>query len=65
MLAKSLVKKMNKQERSLVCDGAVVCGLLTGSVAYWNYRERIRKDFLRSEAHYRFSHITENITPWK
>jgi hypothetical protein len=39
--------------------------LITGSVAYFNYREKIRKDFLRSEGHYRFSHLTENITPWK
>lgn len=65
MLAKSLIKRMNKQERSLVCDGALVTGLFTGSIAYFNYRERIRKEFLRSEAHYRFSNITENITPWK
>jgi len=39
--------------------------LLTGGIAYWNYRERLRKDFFRSAAHYRFSQISENITPWK
>lgn len=65
MLAKSLIKRMNKQERSLIADGALVTGLFTGSIAYFNYREKIRKEFLRSEAHYRFSNITENITPWK
>ena len=65
MLAKSLIKKMSKSERSLICDGAIVCGLATGSLAYWNYREKVRKEFMRSEAHYRFSHLTENITPWK
>lgn len=65
MLAKSLINKMNTTERSLVRDGALMTSLLTGSFAYFNYRERVRKDFLRSESHYRFSHITANITPWK
>jgi hypothetical protein len=65
MLAKSLIKKMNTAERSYVRDGAILTSLFTGSFAYFHYRERIRKDFLRSEGHYRFSHLTENITPWK
>ena len=55
MLARSLIKRMNASERSLVRDGAAACTLLTGSIAYWNYREKIRKDFWRSSAHYRFS----------
>ena len=54
---------MNKKERSLVTDGALVATFFTGSFAYFNYIERTRKEFLRSEAHYRFSNITENITP--
>lgn len=65
MLARSLIKRMNVSDRSLVRDGAIMCTFLTGSIAYWNYRERIRKDFFRSAAHYRFSQISENITPWK
>lgn len=65
MLARSLIKKMQPAERSLVRDGAATVFLGAGAVAYWNYRERIRKDFLRSEAHYRFSNIVENVTPWK
>jgi hypothetical protein len=56
---------MNTSERSMVRDGAAACTLLTGAVAYWNYRERLRKDFWRSAAHYRFSQMAENITPWK
>ena len=56
---------MPAAEKMRVRDGAVAAGLLTGWVAYWNYRERIRKNFMRSEAHYRFSNIIENITPWK
>ena len=65
MLARNLIAKMNVAERSAVRDGAILAGIVTGSVAYWNYRERIRKEFYRSEAHYRFSHISENCTPWK
>ena len=65
MLAKSLINKMNTAERSYVRDGALMCSLFTGYTAYFHYRERIRKEFLRSEAYYRFSHLTENITPWK
>ena len=65
MLARSLITKMGATERSLVRDGAVATFMATGLVAYWNYRERIRKEFLRSEGHYRFSHNVENVTPWK
>jgi len=56
---------MNTTERSLVQHGALTSGFFTGAWAYWNYRERIRKDFLRSEGHYRFNSVTENVTPWK
>lgn len=65
MLSRTLIKKMGSAERSLVRDGAVTVFMGTGAVAYWNYRERIRKEFLRSEGHYRFSHNVENVTPWK
>ena len=56
---------MAPAERSLVRDGALFTGIFTGAIAYWNYREYLRKEFLRSEGHYRFSHVVENITPWK
>lgn len=65
MLARSLVTKMKPAERKLVRDGSLTLALFTGAVAYWNYREKIRKEFLRSEGHYRFSHVVENVTPWK
>jgi hypothetical protein len=58
MLAKSLIKKMNVEDRLKVRDGAGVLALLTGAIAYFNYRQRICKEFLRSEAHYRFSSIS-------
>ena len=56
---------MPKAERNLVRDGAGLMMLFTGGVAYLNYRQRIKKEFLRSEAHYRFNHVTSNVTPWK
>lgn len=65
MLAQSLIKRLPVAEKSKVATGATTAMLFTGTIAYWNYRERIRKEFLRSEAHYRFSHLTQNITPWK
>ena len=65
MLVRSLVKKMNPAERSKVRDGALFTTIGCGAIAYFNYRERIRKDFLRSEAFYRFSSMSQNMTPWK
>jgi hypothetical protein len=65
MLAKSIVKRLSNEDRSLVKEGAMVTTLITGAFAYFNYREYIKKDFLRSEGHYRFNSRTENITPWK
>jgi len=65
MLARTLINKMGMKERSLVRDGATSVVLGAGAIAYWNYRERIRKDFLRSEAHYRFSTKMQNVTPYK
>jgi len=65
MLTRTLIKKMGATEKSLVRDGAVSVFMGTGAIAYWNYRERIRKEFLRSEGHYRFSSFVENVTPWK
>jgi len=65
MLAKSLISKMSPKDRSLVRDGSALTAMFTGAFAYYNYREKIRKDFLRSEGHYRFSHVVENVTPWK
>jgi len=65
MLGKTLLKRMNNEERNLVKDGAIMTAILTGGFAYLNYREWIKKDFLRSEGHYRFHSRTQNITPWK
>lgn len=65
MLARTIIKKMSPAEKTNLRHGAFMSGIAVGAVAYWNYRERIRKEFLRSEGHYRFSHIANNMTPWK
>ncbi len=65
MLARSLIKRMSNEDRNLVKEGGAFLTLLTGGFAYFNYREYIKKDFLRSEGHYRFNSRTQNITPWK
>jgi hypothetical protein len=58
MLARSVLKRMNNEERNLVKDGALMMTLLTGGFSYFNYREYIKKDFMRSEGHYRFNSRT-------
>lgn len=65
MLSRTLLKRMNNEERSLIKEGAIFMSLITGGLAYFNYREWVKKDFLRSEGHYRFHSRTTNITPWK
>ena len=65
MLARSLLKRMNHEDRNLVREGAIFTAVVTGAIAYLNYREWIKKDFLRSEGHYRLQSRTQNITPWK
>lgn len=55
MLARSIIKHLSKEERSYVRDGALFTSLLTGAFGYYHYREYIKKDFLRSHAHYKFN----------
>ena len=65
MLSRSVIKRFSAEDRSLIRDGGIFLGLLFGGLGYFNYREFIKKDFLRSEAHYRFNSTLQNITPWK
>lgn len=65
MLSRSIIKRLSTEDRNLVRDGAIFMSFVTGAVAYLNYRQFIKKDFLRSEAHYRLNSRVENITPWK
>ncbi len=65
MLTRSLIKRMSTEERSYLRDGGIYLGLFTGLIGYLNYREYIKKDFLRSEGHYRMHQRITNMTPWK
>lgn len=65
MLTRSVIKRFSQEERNHLRDGAFCVGFLTGVFSYFNYREFIKKDFMRSEGHYRFSARTVNMTPWK
>ena len=65
MLARGLIRRLPTEERTLLRDGAIYTGLFTGAVAYFQYREYVKKSFYRSEGHYRFSQRITNCTPWK
>lgn len=60
-----MLKRLSSEDRNLIKEGAIFATLVTGGLAYVNYREWIKKDFLRSEGHYRMHSRTTNITPWK
>ena len=64
MLSRAVLKRLSTEDRNLVLQGGLFVAFLTGPIAYWNYRQYIRKDFYRSEGIYRFSTVTTNITPW-
>lgn len=55
MLSTKALSRWAKEDRKYLRDGAIYITLLTGGFAYINYREYIKKDFLRSEGHYRFN----------
>ena len=56
---------MPKEGKSYLREGAIFTGLVTGAVGYLNYRLYLRKQFLRSEGHYRMGRECKNCTPWK
>jgi hypothetical protein len=56
---------MSVEDRSFVKEGALFTAFVTGAIAYHNYRQYIKKDFMRSEAHYRFNCKITNMTPWQ
>jgi hypothetical protein len=65
MLSRSLIKRISAEDRGLIRDGGIFLSIVFGGLSYYNYREFIKKDFLRSEGHYRFNSRLQNITPWK
>lgn len=59
-----MLKRLSTEDRNLVQQGAFFVFAITGPLAYWNYRQYIRKDFYRSEGTYRFNTVIANATPW-
>lgn len=55
MLTRQIIRRLNQEERTYVRDAGILVGIITGGIAYLNYRQYIKKDFLRSEGHYRFN----------
>ena len=62
---KSRINRMPKEGKSYLFEGAWFATLAFGGVAYFNYRLYLRKQFLRSEGHYRFGQECKNCTPWR
>jgi len=54
MYAQALIKRMARDERTLLRDGAIYTFFGTGAFSYFHYREYIKKSWKRSEAHYKF-----------
>ena len=65
MLSRTVIKRLNQEEKNFVKEGAFAVTVLTGAFSYYHYRQYLKKDFYRSEAHYRFNSQITNITPWK
>ena len=65
MYAPALIRRMAKEERTLVRSGALYTSIFTGAFAYFHYREDIRKSFRRAEGHYKLNQMVTNCTPWK
>jgi len=56
---------MPLEERNMLRDGGIYTGLVSAFIGYHQYRMFIKKEFLRSEGHYKFSQRITNCTPWK
>ena len=65
MYASALIKRMAKEEKTLLRDGALYAFMATGAVSYFQYREYMKKSWRRSEAHYKMGQQITNCTPWK
>lgn len=59
------LRRLRGNNKKLVNYGALHLSLATGFVAYWNYRIKIKKEFLLSAGQYRFGQPMTNMTPWE
>lgn len=58
------IRRLRGNNRRLANYGAFHLGLITGFIGYWNYRMKIKKEFLLSHGQYKFSQPITNMTPW-
>mmetsp|Transcript_11513 Transcript_11513/g.10185 ORF Transcript_11513/g.10185 Transcript_11513/m.10185 type:complete len:295 (+) Transcript_11513:15-899(+) len=59
------LRRLRGHPKQLVNQGAFTVGIITGFVAYWSWRIKLKKEFLLGHGLYRFNHAAANITPWK
>lgn len=65
MLSRTVLRSLPAAEKNMAAKGAFIAAALTGAVSYVSYRLYIKKEFLRSHAHYRLNQRLQNITPWE
>lgn len=59
------LRRLRGKTKDAVNYGALSVGLLTGGIAYFNWRLKIRKEFVLGHGLTRLSGRAQNITPWK
>lgn len=59
------LRRLRGKTKDAVSYGALSIGLLTGSIAYFNWRLKMEKEFRIGHGLYRLSTKAQNITPWK
>lgn len=59
------LRRLRGTAKTHVNMGALTFGGLTGFVAYWSWRMKIKKEFLVGNGLYRFNYAAHNMTPWK
>lgn len=65
MLSRTVLRALPAAEQNAAAKGAFLAAGLTGLISYVSYRLYLKKEFLRSHAHYRLNQKLVNITPWE
>ena len=65
MLTRSLIKRLPKEERTFLREGALFSSIILGGISYTGYRKFIKQEFLRGEGNYKLDTHINNCTPWK
>jgi len=64
MLSRTFFRRLPKDDKSYITEGAFTVAALSGFVGYLHYRKYLSKEFKLSEGQYRFSERLTNITPF-